>query len=80
VCVYYCRTFYKAVRVGEEGIEPTRVAGPGARPHQAYIDLGLRTGGWWDWSVTGASVCVYYCRTFYKAVRVGEEESGGHVL
>ena len=26
------------------------------------------------------SVCVYYCRTFYKAVRVGEEESGGHVL
>jgi benzoyl-CoA reductase/2-hydroxyglutaryl-CoA dehydratase subunit BcrC/BadD/HgdB len=24
--------------------------------------------------------CVYYCRTFYKAVRVGEEESGGHVL
>ena len=25
-------------------------------------------------------VCVYYCRTFYKAVRVGEEESGGHVL
>jgi hypothetical protein len=21
-------------------------------------------------------VCVYYCRTFYKAVRVGEEESG----
>ncbi len=23
-------------------------------------------------------VCVYYCRTFYKAVRVGEEESGGH--
>ena len=27
-----------------------------------------------------ARVCVYYCRTFYKAVRVGEEESGGHVL
>jgi hypothetical protein len=26
------------------------------------------------------SVCVYYCRTYYKAVRVGEEESGGHVL
>ncbi len=26
------------------------------------------------------TVCVYYCRTFYKAVRVGEEESGGHVL
>ncbi len=25
-------------------------------------------------------VCVYYCRTFYKAVRVGEEESGGRVL
>jgi hypothetical protein len=25
-------------------------------------------------------VCVYYCRTYYKAVRVGEEESGGHVL
>ena len=23
---------------------------------------------------------VYYCRTYYKAVRVGEEESGGHVL
>jgi len=27
-----------------------------------------------------SGVCVYYCRTFYKAVRVGEEESGGHVL
>ena len=27
------------------------------------------------------SVCVfYYCRTYYKAVRVGGEESGGHVL
>jgi hypothetical protein len=26
-------------------------------------------------------VCVfYYCRTYYKAVRVGGEESGGHVL
>ena len=25
-------------------------------------------------------VCVYYYRTYYKAVRVGEEESGGHVL
>jgi len=25
-------------------------------------------------------VCVYYCRTYYKAVRVGEEDSGGHVL
>ena len=25
-------------------------------------------------------LCVYYYRTFYKAVRVGEEESGGHVL
>ena len=24
----------------------------------------------------GLCVCVYYCRTFYKAVRVGEEESG----
>ena len=29
---------------------------------------------------TPAGVCVYYCRTFYKAVRVWEEESGGHVL
>ena len=26
------------------------------------------------------TVCVYYCRTYYKAVRVGEEDSGGHVL
>jgi hypothetical protein len=25
-------------------------------------------------------VCVYYCRTYYKAVRGGEEKSGGHVL
>ena len=30
--------------------------------------------------IVGRRVCVYYCRTFYKAVRVGEEESGGHVL
>ena len=22
-------------------------------------------------------VCVYYCRTYYKPVRVGEEDSGG---
>ena len=28
-----------------------------------------------------SSVCVYYCRTYYKAVRGGgEEESGRHVL
>jgi hypothetical protein len=28
-----------------------------------------------------AGLCVfYYCRTYYKAVRVGGEESGGHVL
>ncbi len=26
------------------------------------------------------TVCVYYCRTYYKSVRVGEEDSGGHVL
>jgi hypothetical protein len=25
-------------------------------------------------------VCVYYCSTYYKAVRVGEGDSGGHVL
>jgi len=25
-------------------------------------------------------VCVYYFRTYYKAVRGGGEESGGHVL
>ncbi len=30
---------------------------------------------------TPPRVCVYYCRTCYKAVRRGgEEESGGHVL
>jgi hypothetical protein len=33
---------------------------------------------------TGLSLCfivlVYYCRTYYKADRVGEEDSGGHVL
>jgi hypothetical protein len=30
---------------------------------------------------TERGVCVYYCRTYYKAVRGGgEEESGGHVL
>ena len=27
-----------------------------------------------------ASVCVYYCSTYYKAVRVGGGDSGGHVL
>jgi hypothetical protein len=25
-------------------------------------------------------VCVYYCSTYYKAVRVGGRDSGGHVL
>ena len=33
-----------------------------------------------DATAAAAGVCVYYCRTYYKAVRVGEEESGGHVL
>jgi hypothetical protein len=32
------------------------------------------------WILLVECVCVYYCRTYYKAVRVGEEESGGHVL
>jgi hypothetical protein len=31
-------------------------------------------------SSAASCVCVYYCRTYYKAVRVGEEDSGGHVL
>ena len=31
-------------------------------------------------TVLSQRVCVYYCRTYYKAVRVGEEDSGGHVL
>ncbi len=31
-------------------------------------------------SFTYRCVCVYYCRTYYKAVRVGEEDCGGHVL
>ena len=32
-------------------------------------------------SVTLKRMCVfYYCRTYYKAVRVGGEESRGHVL
>ena len=30
--------------------------------------------------ISSESLCVYYYRTYYKAVRVGEEESGGHVL
>ena len=34
----------------------------------------------WVCQSSSVCVCVYYCRTFYKAVRVGEEESGGHVL
>ena len=25
-------------------------------------------------------VCVYYCRTYFKAARGGEGDSGGHVL
>ena len=38
----------------------------------AYNDLQCKQG---------LRECVfYYCRTYYKAVRVGGEESGGHVL
>ena len=35
----------------------------------------------WQRDSVSECVCVYYCRTYYKAVRGGgEEESGGHVL
>ena len=41
-----------------------------------------KIGRRWDMTLRGLpKVCVfYYCRTYYKAVRVGGEESGGHVL
>jgi hypothetical protein len=44
---------------------------------------GVRDGAGkvrWEKLFKGWTVCVYYCRTYYKTVRVGEEESGGHVL
>ena len=50
---------------------PGKIRGDSMNPHVGR-DLSLEAGS--------VCVCVYYCRTFYKAVRVGEEESGGHVL
>jgi hypothetical protein len=32
------------------------------------------------YNADSAGVCVYYCRTYYKAVREGGGEGGGHVL
>ncbi len=48
------------------------------RPCEVAELVGVLVGGIQvDWR----RVCVYYCRTYHKAVRVGGgEESGGHVL
>ena len=71
VCVYYCRTYYKAVRRGGGG-EWTTCAMIDDEPRPVWMSPLITESAW--------LVCVYYCRTYYKAVRVGGEESGGHVL
>ena len=51
------------------------------RKHSGGVPVrGVCTDQCDDTEFVTLGVCVYYCRTFYKAVRVGEEESGGHVL
>ncbi len=83
VCVYYCSIYYKAVRVGGGGTmedmcyERLRseacvdcvcfiTAGPGLVCPSRTHRLCIRTYRYF------AYVCVfYYCRTYYKAVRVG---------
>jgi hypothetical protein len=56
VCVYYCSTYYKAVRVG----------GAGTMEDMCYERLRAEAC-----VVSLPIVCVYYCSTFDKAVRVG---------
>jgi hypothetical protein len=56
VCVYYCRTYYKAV-----GHRCVTVYYRDCRTYYKAVRGG---GG-------GVCVCVYYCRTYYKAVRGG---------
>ena len=62
VCVYYCRTYYKAVRGGGR----RRVDSE----DMCYVLDGVTVDFLDFWSVLSL-VCVYYCRTYYKAVRGG---------
>jgi hypothetical protein len=64
VCLYYCRTYYKAVRVGGD-----------SRGHVLRETTSRGLGGLVCPcpSRTNADVCVHYCSTFDKAVRVGGE-------
>ena len=67
VCVfYYCRTYYKAVRVGGGG-EWRTCAMRDDEPRPVWMSLPIT-----EVCVVGPikRVCVYYCRTYYKAVRV----------
>ncbi len=67
MCVYYCRTYYKAVRGG--GRRRVDDMCYDRRRAEACVDESARhalanAGGR---EIVG--VCVYYCRTYYKAVR-----------
>jgi hypothetical protein len=52
------------------------VALDGTSPSQHCHTLACRKGPWAN--DVGVCVCVYYCSTYYKAVRVGGG-GGGHV-
>ena len=66
MCVYYCRTYYKAVRGGGrrkvDDMCYDRRRAEACVDESAHHALG---------PVRNPKVCVYYCRTYYKAVRGG---------
>ena len=70
MCVYYCRTYYKAARVG--GVEDCLFVYYCSACYKALLLLQYRGHVLRETTsrcVPGL-VCVYYCRTYYKAVRV----------
>ena len=74
VCVYYCSTYYKAVRV--------RVCVSRGLVFIYYCSTTYYKAVRLTVSVLPAKpcVCVYYCSTYYKAVRVGGGvDNGGHL-
>jgi hypothetical protein len=66
VCVYYCSTYYKAVRVGGGGWWRT-CATRDDEPRPV-------------WTSQPEDVCVYYCSTYSKAVRAVLGRVGGREI
>ncbi len=80
MCVYYCSTYYKAVRGGGGGVERGGhvLRETTASRGQCELVCPSRTEARGEvrerWQM--CMCCVYYCSTYYKAVREG---GGGEV-